>query len=400
MKLLQINGGIFGSTGRIMFSIEELAQSFGFETLSCAPVTEHRKSDKNFFIIESFLIRKINAFLDYIFGTNGCFSYFSTKRLIKRIKEFNPNIIHIHTIHGGYINIKLFTKFLKKTNAKIVWTFHDCWPFTGRCPYFDIYNCNNWKTGCKKCPYSKSEYPRVLFNKSSKMWKLKNQCFSNIPNLLIVTPSMWLEQLTKQSFFAQYPSVVINNGIDLNDFKPTESDLKKRYSLNDEDHLVLGVSFAWGKRKGLDVFNSLAKRLPDNYRIMLVGTNSSVDSQLDKRIISLHRTDSQIELAKIYTAADVFVNPTREDNYPTVNMESLACGTPVLTFKTGGSPEMVDSTCGNVIDCDDIESLEKEIIRTCENKPYSQEECLKKSRDFESKAAFVKYIDLYKKILH
>ena len=234
----------------------------------------------------------------------------------------------------------------------------------------------------------------MYLDTSKKMYQLKKEWFCGVENMTIVTPSQWLSDLVKQSFLKDYPVKVINNGIDLSVFKPVESDFREKYGLVDKK-IVLGVSFGWGYRKGLDVFVELAKWLSDDYRIVLVGTDANTDSSLPENIISIHRTDNQTELAKIYTAADVFVIPTREENYPTVNMEAIACGTPVVTFKTGGSPEIVDESCGSVVEVDDGDAMEKEIIRICEEKPYSNSACLERAKTFDMNDRFNEYVELY-----
>lgn len=207
-----------------------------------------------------------------------------------------------------------------------------------------------------------------------------------------------MEDLVKQSFLKDYPVRVIHNGIDLDVFKPTYGDFRKRYGIPVSKHILLGVAFGWDRRKGLDVFVELSRRLdPQQFQIVLVGTNERVDTQLPENIISIHRTHDQKELAEIYTAADVFVNPTREENYPTVNMESIACGTPVLTFRTGGSPECLDDTCGCVVDCDDVDALEWEIYQICEQKNYTIVDCVKKAQNFDMYQQYKEYIYLYER---
>ena len=214
-----------------------------------------------------------------------------------------------------------------------------------------------------------------------------------------MTPSQWLCKLVKQSFLGDYPVRVIHNGINLEVFRPIVSNFREKYGIAKEQHMVLGVSLGWNERKGLDVFVSLAKKLPDDYKIVLVGTDSKVDKCLPSNVISIHRTQNQTELAEIYSAADVFVQTTREENYPTVNMEAIACGTPVLTFRTGGSPEMLDESCGAVVPCDDIDNLEKEIIRICTARPYLIEQCVVKSKEFDQNMRFKEYIELYETII-
>ena len=214
--------------------------------------------------------------------------------------------------------------------------------------------------------------------------------------MTIVTPSQWLAGLVKESYLKDYPVRVINNGIDVDVFKPSDSNFRVQHNIPTNKFILLGISFGWGKRKGLDVFVELANRLASNkYQIVLVGTDEKVDKLLPPNIISIHTTQNQKELAEIYTAADLFVNPTREENYPTVNMEALACGTPVLTFKTGGSPEIIDETCGSVVPCDDIDALESEIRRICETNPYSTEDCLKRAESFDMNLRFKEYVKLY-----
>ena len=229
------------------------------------------------------------------------------------------------------------------------------------------------------------------------MYRLKKKWFTGVKDMTIVTPSQWLAELAKQSFLKDYPVKVINNGIDLSVFKPTESDFRKKYGIPENKYLLLGVAFDWGVRKGLDVFIELFKRLPqEQFQIILVGTNKNIDKRLPKGIISIHRTQNQTELAEIYTAADVFINPTREEVLGLVNIESLACGTPVITFDTGGSPECIDETCGAVVPCGDVNALEKEILRVCKQKIYTREDCIKRAKAFDQNEKYEEYVSLYK----
>jgi glycosyltransferase involved in cell wall biosynthesis len=228
------------------------------------------------------------------------------------------------------------------------------------------------------------------------MWRLKKKWFTGVEDMTIVTPSQWLAGLVKESILKDYTVKVIHNGIDLSIFKSMPNNFREKYGIPENKKILLGVAFGWGIRKGLDVFLELEKRLdPHKYQIVLVGTDDKVDKQLPAGIISIHRTQNQQELAEIYTAADLFVNPTREENYPTVNMESLACGTPVLTFRTGGSPEILDENTGAVVDCDDIDALEQEIVRICDKKPHSMEACLTRAKSFDMNERFEEYIKLY-----
>lgn len=399
IKIVSINYYALGSTGKIMRGISSKAQENGFNSYCfCANIPENRKIgiDRNFLI--GFRInRYINSIISRLSGKSGTYSVLTTLIFIKKLNKIKPNIIHLHNLHANFLNLPMLLRYINKKSIKVVWTFHDCWPFTGRCPHFQISKCTNWIGGCHECPYPKNSYPFSYVDNTKRMWCLKKKWFTSIKNMAIVTPSNWLKELIKESFLKDYPIEVIHNGIDLNVFKPIVSDFREKYKISKTKYVILGVSFSWGNRKGLDVFIELSKRLSNQYQIVLVGTNVSIDKELPKKIISIHRTNNQQELSEIYSAADLFVNPTREENYPTVNMESLACGTPVLTFKTGGSPEIIDETCGCVVNCDDIDSLEQEVIRICKTKPYSKDACLQRAKSFDMNDRFQEYINLYNK---
>ena len=394
MKVVFINSVPYGSTGRICTDIcstlkgrgEEVYLSFGY---SYHPIKEIENS---YIKIGSIFDKFCHMKLSNLSGKHGMYSKCATHKLIRKLIEIKPDILHLHNLHGWFINLPILFDYIKKNDIKVIWTLHDCWAFTGQCPHFTMVNCQKWRTGCYDCPQYR-DYPSTRVDRSSEMYELKKEWFTGVKNMTIVTPSQWLADLVKQSFLKEYPVKVINNGIDLNVFKPTESDFRKKHNLEDKK-IVLGVAFGWGVRKGLDVFIELSKRLPDNYKIVLVGTDESADKQLPSNILSIHRTQNQKELAEIYTAADVFANPTREENYPTVNMESLACGTPVITFKTGGSPEIIDENTGVVVDVDDVNSLETEIIYLC-NSADASEKCTERAKSFDKNIKFAEYCDLY-----
>ena len=402
MRVVQINGGAKGSTGKIMMGIAEVARAQGHEVMCASPITTTNRDageDCGYYRIGTFNSRRVNVALARITGFNGCFAWFETYKLLKKIDEFKPDIIHLHNLHDSYINLPMLFSYIKKHNVPTVWTLHDCWAFTGQCPHFTIAKCDKWKVGCHNCPQYK-EYPASLYDNTKKMWQLKKKWFSGVKNMTIVTPSEWLAGLARESYLKQYPIEVINNGIDLNVFKPTHSNFRKQYGIPGDKYIVLGVSFAWGYRKGLDCFVEMAEKLGEQYQIVLVGTDDEIDKNLPHNIISIHRTQNQKELAEIYSAADVFVMPTREENYPTVNMEAIACGTPVVTFDTGGSPEMLDDKTGIVVEANDIEATKKAIKDICEKKRCNDEEYIVAySKNFDMKKRFAEYIELYANVL-
>ena len=327
-------------------------------------------------------------------GNYGFNSALATRWLIHRLDAIKPDVVHIHNIHSHDFHFELLFRYLKEKNIKVFYTFHDCWAFTGYCPHFTMAKCDRWLDGCGNCVLRRRF--SWFFDKSAKNYARKRDALRGL-DLTIITPSQWLADLVKQSFLKEYPVRVINNGINLSVFKPMSGDFREIHKLQSKI-IVLGVAMGWSKAKGVDVFVRLANTLPENYQIVLIGTDDQVDKLLPDNILSLHRTENQRELAEIYGTADVFVNPTREENYPTVNMEALACGTPVLTFRTGGSPEMLDDTCGSVVDCDDVDALEREIIRICTDRPYTREACVHKARAFDRNERFKEYVELYERV--
>lgn len=399
MRIAQINGGAKGSTGKIMFGIAELAKAQGYDVMCVSPITTTNRDAGEgcgYYRIGTFNSRRINVLLSRITGFNGCFAWMETYRFLKKLDEFKPDIIHLHNLHDSYINLPMLFSYIKKNNIPVVWTLHDCWAFTGQCPHFTIAKCDRWKTGCYDCRQY-HEYPSSLYDNTKKMWNLKKKWFTGIKNLTIVTPSKWLAGLVKESYLKSYPVKVINNGINLSVFKPRKSKFREQYSIPLSRIVVLGVAFGWGYKKGLDCFIELAKELDkEKYQIVLVGTDDKVDEILPDNIISIHRTENQEKLAEIYTAADVFVNPTREEVLGLVNIEAQACGTPVITFNTGGSPECVDENSGFVVDSFD------ELLEVLNNRQYVEATralCIKSSRRFYDKMKYGEYLNLYNEVI-
>ncbi len=389
--ILSINSVPYGSTAKIMLGISEVLNEEGIENMVSSGYSYHPiEMPKNYIMIGSAFSKALHILLSKITGLHGIFSYFSTLKLLRKIKKMGVDIIHLHNLHGWYINIPLLFKFIKKNNINVIWTLHDCWAFTGHCPHYDMVGCEKWKTECRNCSQYNG-YPKTYFDRSKKMFSLKKKWFLGVRDLTIVTPSYWLAEQVNQSFLKDYPIKVINNGIDLSVFKPQKSDFRVKYSLQDKK-IILGISYDWTEKKGIDVFLKLAEKLPENYKIVLVGTDKKFDN-----ILSIGVTQNVRELAEIYSASDLFVNPTREDTFPTVNIEALACGTPVLTFNTGGSAEIIDKCCGAVVPKNDIDAFFNKIIEITQDKPLSSENCTKRAEEFEQKKKFKEYLEIYKK---
>lgn len=275
-------------------------------------------------------------------GTGLC-SYFATKRFLKWADEFNPNVLWLHNFHGYFINYELLFKWIKSRPGMVVkWTLHDCWPFTGHCSHFLSTDCQGWQSGCKcKCP-EKEEFPKsLLFSAASSNWIKKRIAFCGVRNMSLVTPSKWLAELTRLSFLREYPVTVLHNTIDETVFRYRATDFKARMGIGGKV-MILGVSSSWDDRKGLKDFVVLRELLDSDYCLVLVGVSKKQKSKLPQGIVGIECTNSASELAEIYSAADWFFNPTREDNYPSVNLEAKACGCRVVTYDTGGSAETVE----------------------------------------------------------
>ena len=395
MKLVQISTVCNGSVGKIMHDIEVSAIDNGIEAIS---LYGRRKGFKD---VPSFKYGNNISFvfhvlLTYFFGFQGTYAKYYTKKMIKKIKEFNPDIIQLHNIHGYYLNYPMLFNYLKKEfKGKVYWTFHDCLPITGHCAYFDYVNCHKWENMCDNCPQLKS-YPPQRIDTSKKEYELKKEVFNEVPNMTLITPSIWLKDILDKSYLKDYPKVVINNGINLDIFKYTyDEDIYTKYNIPKDKKIILGVASVWEPRKGLDVFYKLANDLYEDTVIVLVGLSKKQLKGLPKNIIGILRTDNQLDLVKIYSIADIFVNPTKEDNYPTVNIEAIACSTPVITYNTGGCKEQVTSETGCVVESyeDLLKSVNLFLANDFKKIVFNNTNVLNK---IDAKIKFQEYIDLYK----
>lgn len=395
MTIFEINSVPYGSTGRIMFQIADTVRKRGGVAYTAASYTKPRgeRFPETHYRIGGAVGKTQHIILAKLTGRHGCYSHGATRRLIGKIKKIHPDVIHLHNIHGWYLNWAMLFDYLKSAGIPVVWTLHDCWSFTGHCPHFMAVGCDKWKTGCYACPLY-TFYPGCFLDDSDKQYTLKKRCFTGVPHLTLVTPSRWLADLVKQSYLKEYPVAVIPNGIDLTKFRPTAGDFRQRYGLENKT-ILLGVAFDWTYKKGISAFRQLAGELPEEYAIVLVGVSETVAKDLPKRIIPIACTQSQEELAQIYSAADIFVNPTLEDNFPTVNLEALACGTPVVTYQTGGSPECLTDACGMVVPYGDYEALKQAIFRMKAAKASMSQACVARAQAYGMSDAFEKYIELY-----
>lgn len=401
-KVLIINvSANSGSTGRIAENIGWTAIANGFDSYF-AYGRIARDSQCKLIRIGSDKDIRWHGLQSRIFDNQGFASTKATQLFVDKIKRIQPDIINIHNIHGYYANIDVLLKYLATTNIPVVWTLHDCWNFTGHCAFFDYAGCDRWKTHCHHCP-RKTGYPSsYVFDSSSKNYEKKKALFGRMHNLHFVTPSQWLADLTKESFLSQFPVHVINNGLDLSVFKPIDNErTKSKMGIQLGQKVILGVASVWHKRKGLDDFIQLAKALPE-HKVVLVGLTEKQVKELPQGMVGVTRTENTRELAELYSMADVFVNPTYADNFPTTNIESLACGTPVITYKTGGSPEAVDAETGLVVEKGSMVELIESVrqIMTCDREQYRTSCRNRAVQLYDKRKLFQDYIDLFNSVLN
>lgn len=397
-KLLQINVCLNLSTGKIAQQIGELAIAKGWESWIAYSGREKEIPSKSHLIrVGSFMDSCIHYAEDRILDNEGLSSRCETKKLLKRIDEIKPDVVHLHNIHDHWLNYKLLFTYLAKANIPVVWTQHDQWATTGHC-YYNLVGCERWKEECHVCPLSKW----YCLDRSRRNHRLKKQLLADIPSLTIVPVSEWLGDNICQSHLKDRDIRVIHNGIDIKIFSPQPTNAHERHGIEKHKKIVLGVAALWDARKGLNDFYELAPRLPaDEYTVVIVGQRTEDIKHIENacQMVFVDRTQNALELAQLYSSASVFVNPTYQDNYPTTNLEAIACGTPVITYRTGGSPEAVDENTGLVVEQGDIEGLVYAIEKLAD--VGYKENCRKRAEEhFDKDKCFEKYIELYEKIIN
>lgn len=401
MKVLQINSvcGI-RSTGRIATDIHQLLTDQGNESVIAYGQLDPKNCDRTIKVGNQKDIN-IHGVISRVFDRHGFGSKKATEDFLRRVEEYGPDLIHLHNIHGYYLHVGLLFDYIKNKKIPVVWTLHDCWSFTGHCAYFDFAGCSKWQSECHNCPQKKS-YPASLFlDQSRRNYQDKKEIFNGVKDLSFVTPSYWLRGLLKESYLSSYDAYVINNGIDLDTFKPRKSSFRKKHQL-DESFVMLMVSSEWTNRKGLQYLVRFNETLKSNEKIVLVGLTEELKKSLPDSMVKITKTDNIEELAEIYASCDVLINPTLEDNFPTTNLEALACGTPVITFNTGGSPEAVDEETGKVIPQGDLSAL-REAVEEIKHlgKGHYEEKARARALDrYHRQDRYQDYIALYEKIVN
>lgn len=332
-----------------------------------------------------------HTLLSRICDSEGLHSQYVTQNIIKRLIDFTPDIIHIHNLHGHYINYPILMKWLKKVGIPVVWTMHDCWPFTGHCAYYAAKKCNGFLSGCKSCKY-KSDYPKSLISRSSRNYLKKQDAFLGLKKMTIVAVSQWLADEFMDSFMSDYPIEIIPNGVDTDIFKPYDN------TKNKKKFKILGVASKWENRKNLQFFLDLSSQIPEDIEINLVGLSQK--TKLPANLKAIGSITNRSDLARIYSDADVFINPSRAETFGMTTVEALACGTPVIVNNVTAMPEVIDDEIGYAVDIDNVPSVIQIInrLKSSNEKPITL--CRNHVINYYSKRLMTQsYLNLYSEIL-
>ena len=405
-KLLQINPVIRvnTSTGRIMQEIGELAMQNGWECHIAYSKGRDgiRECRSDIVPVGNKWSTAWHGIETRLFDRHGLASSHATRQFVRKIEEISPDVVHIHNIHGYFLNYQILFDYLSKAGIPVVWTVHDCWLYTGHCYYYSFAGCDRWQTGCHHCP-QKKEFPTSLFcDRSRRNFEDKKAAFTSMPldRMTIVPVSEWIRNEMRRSFLSAYPFRVIHNGINTDIFNIYDDrQVRKTFGLGNR-HILLGVASIWSREKGLDDFIRMAGMLNEDEVIVLVGIKPEDRKRLPDNVVGIARTENIRQLAELYAAADVFVNPTWQDNYPTVNMEAIACGTPVVTYRTGGSVEVITPSTGMIVEQGNLNELLKS-IREIESKGKAsyQEACRKYALlNFKKEDRYMEYLRLYEEL--
>ncbi len=396
MRVFQINTvyGI-GSTGRIVEQLKHMIEMQGDECM--AAYGRGETNENNTFKVGTKIDLYVHAFMTRLTDKAGFYSKKQTKKMVQKIIEFNPDVIHLHNLHGYYLNLEFLFEFLKEYDKPVLWTLHDCWAYTGHCAHYTATGCYRWKHKCEHCSQLRTYPTSILVDNSLNNYLKKKELFCSINDMHIITPSNWLKEEVRQSFLNKYDVNCIYNGIDLEVFKPTYSQFREEYNIKNEK-IILGVASVWTKQKRLQDFVSLAEVLPKEYKIVLVGVSKKQAKTMPDGVLCIEKTESTKKLAEIYTTADIYFNASLEETMGLTTVEAMACGTPVIVVNSTASPELVGEGCGYIVKSTDINEVLK-IIRTFKKTEEMSQKCIKWASEFDKKKKIAEYLDLYRRCL-
>ena len=395
MKVLQLNSICGnGSTGKIVTDLHDVLIEKGNECKIAYGLGSASRVDlDDTFYFGSKIDYYIHNLASRFTDRAGFYSRIQTKKLVEFIDSYNPDLIHIHNIHGFFLNIELLFNALKSGKRKVVWTLHDCWPFTGHCAHYSDNNCYKWRTQCFDCQ-AKNRYPKsYFFSQAKRNFEDKRRIFLGVADLEITTPSKWLKNQVEESFLGHYPVTVVNNGIDLNVFKYKSNDFKEKYGLASKK-IILGVSSAWIPQKGFSDFVKLSRMLSDDYVIVIVGMEPN--KELPPNIIVFPTIYDQTKLVEVYSAADVYVSFSVEETFGIPTIEAIACGTPVVTYDKTALPEPVNDKCGIVVKAGDVESVYMAIKKCTE---LNRVVVSKEAERYDRAKKYDEFIEIYQRMI-
>lgn len=397
MKVILVNAMCgLGSTGRIVSDIWALLKQQGHEAKVAYGIgTPLRVSPDDTICLNNKMGYYIHNAVSRLTDRAGFYSIGASQKLIRVINEYQPDVIHLHNLHGYYLNVQVLFEYLAKVNIPVVWTLHDCWALTGHCAHFSFVKCEKWLNGCRHCPQL-AEYPKsYLLDRSERNYNDKKRLFTALDQMMIITPSEWLASVVRRSYLSRYIVKAIPNGIDLGIFKPKPSNFKDCHSIRNKK-MILAVSNVWNEKKGMnDVFSLSEKLDKEEYQVVMVGLTDKQLSLVPDSIIAICRTNSVEELAEIYSAADVFINPSYEETMGLVTVEALACGTPAVVYDQTAVPEIIDGTCGLIIKAGDIDALAGAISKVC---AMHFSACRDRAKQYEKNKQYKMYLDVYQEI--
>lgn len=406
MKVFQINTVCgSGSTGRIAVNLAKMLEKHGDESIIAYARGQAPKEVMAWKFGSKWSIY-FHGIMTRLTDRHGLYSKKATRKLIAKIRNYNPDIIHLHNLHGYYLNYEILFEFLKEYQRPVVWTLHDCWSYTGHCSHYTYARCDRWKRACYDCPL-KRDYPgSLLFDNSKNNFKKKKECFTSLKYLQLVTPSVWLKEQVEQSFLGNHANIkceVIPNGIETNIFVKAELSLREKWKLQDKK-IILGVANIWTKQKGFDDFLRLAEQLDDSYQLVMIGVNEKQKQLILKQyknILPLERTKNIEELIVWYSTADVYFNSSIEETMGMTTGESICCGTPVVVYDSTAIPESVGKNCGIIVPAKDISRVKAAIEEILEKKPQYVNGCTAYREHFKEDKANNAYYNIYREsVLH
>lgn len=402
-KILFINSSVnHGSTGRIVEQLGQMMTSQGWECRAVTGARYFHESSMPLYKMGGKMSEELHAIESMALDRHGLGSYFQTKSLVRKIEEYNPDIIHLHQIHGYYLNYEVLFDYLARAGKPVVWTIHDCWPMTGHCSHFTAANCYKWKSGCFDCPRL-DNYPKSYTDNSRKNYALKKQLFTSIENMTLTPVSNWLGGVVKESFLSKYPVKVIQNGIDLKVFYPrkgVQQKIREKYNLGDK-YVILGVATGWNKDNGYYDFQELQKMLGKDYAVVLLGANEKQIAEMPEGMVGIKKTDNLEELAELYSTPDIFVNGSFEETFGLVIAEAMACGTPVVVYNATACPEIVTDKTGFVVPVKDLGAIKSAIenYRTMDSAIYMKNCVEYATAHFDKNEKYKQYSRLYDELI-